>query len=83
MDLQIADNCWICEGWTQVTFEFHPKNEGIEHVYAHTPVHLHCELDEFKGDLMLPDPENPDRYVTTRMVPPGKEFGFFFSIAGK
>ena len=49
---QVADNCWICEGWTQVHFEFIP---GVSNDMApgethdpHVPIYLHMEQDDYK-----------------------------------
>ena len=49
------------------------------------PIYLHLDQDDFKRDLMLP--EDPDdaktKYRSTRMVAPGKEHTYFFSIEEK
>ena len=90
IELRVADNCWICEGWKQVTFEFtpgvsHEFPEGVQEHDPLAPIYLHLDQDDFKADLLLP--QNPDdpktRYISTRMVAPNRNHTYFFSIAGK
>lgn len=78
IDLKATDNCWICEGWQQVTFEFTPGvsnklPDGVESHDPFVPIYLHLDQDDFRRDLMLP--EDPDdaktKYRSTRMVAPG------------
>lgn len=91
LDMQVADNCWICEGWTEVRFEFRPGvsfkfPDGVTSHDVHVPIHLHLELDDYKADLMLPedpDEDPPTKYISHRRIPPGREQKFFFSIAGQ
>ena len=90
IELRVADNCWICEGWRQETFEFTPGvssdlPDGADEHDAFVPIYLHLDQDDFRADLMLP--QDPDaskvKYISTRMVAPGKSHRYFFSIAGK
>ena len=56
IQLQHNSNCWICEGWTQVKFRFEPgvSDDNPDHD-PFKPIKLHLEIDQFQGDLMLPD----------------------------
>ena len=84
LDLKVADNCWVCEGWVQQSFVFIPGvsndlPDGVKHD-PHVPIFLHLEQDNFERDLLLPDDlENPTKYVSTRMIAPGKGQKYFFS----
>ena len=44
----------------------------------YVPIYLHLSSDGFEKDLLLPDPEKPGIYFSTRMVPPGK-VSYYFS----
>jgi hypothetical protein len=47
-------------------------------------IYLHLEQDYYKPDLMLPDnPDNPTKWLSTRMLQPGKQNNYFFSISEK
>lgn len=39
-----GDNCWICEGWTEVIFEWSTKSGELNNVEN---LFLHLELDNF------------------------------------
>jgi hypothetical protein len=89
--MQIADNCWICEGWAEVKFEFKKLSNGkfpngeVDND-VHVPIYLHLELDNYKPDLMMPeDPESAHSEIWTsyRRIPPGRPFKYYFSINGK
>ena len=82
IELQANSNCWICEGWTQVKFRFEP---GVsDDTFNHDPfkaIKLHLEIDQYVGDLMLPDdPADPKGYICYRMLPPGTH-KYFYSVA--
>jgi hypothetical protein len=80
--LSACSNCWICEGWTEVKFEFTP---GISSNVPHDPdkpLYLQISSDDYEKDLMLPDPEKSGTYSSLRMVPPG-ETSFYFSFGEK
>lgn len=59
LGLQVGSNCWICEGWTQVTFKFEPgvSDDNPKHD-PFKAIKLHLEFDQYIGDLMLPEDEN-------------------------
>ena len=71
------ENCWVCEGWNEVTFEWKKGESGDS---ADDPLNLHLELDNWKPDLMenLPPPKQ-NTYQLTRMLPPGIT-KFFFTL---
>lgn len=64
-----VSNCWICERWSLVTFEWTGEKQD--------PVYLHLSFDDFDGDLLSP----PD-YKVSRMCPPG-HFQYFFTVNGR
>lgn len=51
--MKINSNCWICEGWTEVKFEY---RTGIDDdslfLEKDTKVFLHLECDNFEKDEM-------------------------------
>ncbi|OMJ80561.1 hypothetical protein SteCoe_19157 [Stentor coeruleus] len=62
-------NCWICEGWKEVTFIWKMKFANGD------PAFLHLECDNYQPELMIC--EN-DTFKLTRAVPQG-QIKFFFS----
>jgi Ran GTPase-activating protein (RanGAP) involved in mRNA processing and transport len=66
----IKSNCWVCEKWLQVTFQFKENVNG--------PVFIHLECDDFVPEMMI---GKEDFFETLRVVPPGK-IRFFFSSLG-
>jgi hypothetical protein len=78
-ELEVTNNCWICEGWTEHTFlftvgvSFQPSSKHDEF----KPINLHLELDEFEPDLMLPVSTGSDTYICHRMLPPGTHRYFY------
>jgi len=72
-----VDNCWICEGWNEVLFEW-PKEKNSKIV----TVYLHLEFEKYKPDLMSMEKGKTDRFYLYRMCPPGK-CRFFFTVEGK
>eukprot|EP00347_Sterkiella_histriomuscorum_P005610 403355936 len=78
LKLKACSNCWICEGWTEVKFEFKPGVSDDNPVHdKFQPIYLHLECDNFQSDLMLPDPDDPENYISIRWVPPGVQRYFF------
>ena len=76
--MKANSNCWICEGWTEVRFEYRPGVDDDEPDHDRfVPINLHLECDGFTPDLMLQDPVDPYVYVSTRMVPPGIQRYYF------
>lgn len=69
-----TSNCWVCEGWTEQTFEFKLGSSFPDIV---DPVHIHFEYNFFKPELMRC--KRGEVYSYTTMCPPGK-IKYFFSI---
>jgi hypothetical protein len=78
-ELEVTSNCWICEGWTEVQFEYTVgvSDNTKEKPDPFKPINLHLELDDFAPDLMLPESEGSSKYVCPRMLPPGTHRYFF------
>ena len=57
------------------------SDETIQHDPL-KPIKLHLEMDEYVGDLLLPETEDSNVYVCYRMLPPGNH-KYFFSVANK
>ncbi|CAI2363827.1 unnamed protein product [Moneuplotes crassus] len=83
LDLNLFTNCWVCEGWSPMTFRFRRDKSNLPHskFKSTDDVLIHLSIDEFYPDLMRKDPENPDEYFITRMVP-SKPIQFYFSVNG-
>jgi len=47
--LMACSNCWICEGWTQVTFRYSPETP-LDH---YDLVYCCINIDGFEPDLMI------------------------------
>lgn len=67
------DNCWICEGWSEIKFDLRCKALGAE-------INIHFDFDDFKPDKLRP--AIAGFYSIYRMVPPGNH-KYFFSINGE
>lgn len=70
--LKAASNCWICEGWTEIKFEFTPGVSSNIEIDETKPLMLHVDCDDYEPDLMLPDKNKPGSFSSLRVVPPGK-----------
>jgi hypothetical protein len=46
------------------------------------PIKLHLEMDQYVGDLLLPESDDSNVYVCYRMLPPGNH-KYFYSVANK
>lgn len=42
-------NCWVCEGWTENTFEF---SLGKSFTVIEDPVHIHFDYNAYRPELM-------------------------------
>lgn len=67
------DNCWICEGWTEGSFELRSPIFGGE-------VLIHFEFEKYKGDLVKQ--KMAGIYKTNRMIPPGVH-RYYYSFNGE
>ena len=72
-----VDNCWICEKWSENEFIWEPGVSGPE---KQTPVLLHLDIDNYKGDLM--EQQIDGTFKLHRMLPP-KQVKFFFTFGGE
>ena len=68
------NNCWICEGFREVQFEYIPE-EPIVDPNNHL-VKLHLNFDHYKPFDMIC---NGDKFQIVRMCPPG-EINYFFTV---
>jgi hypothetical protein len=68
------NNCWICEGFREIKFEYIPK-EPIEDPNNHL-VKLHLNFDDYKPFDMIC---NGSSFQIVRMCPPG-EIHYFFTV---
>ena len=68
------NNCWICEGYREIEFEYIPE-EPIGDPNSHL-VKLHLDFDGYKPFDMI---YNGNKYQIIRMCPPG-EVNFFFTV---
>ena len=66
------NNCWICEGFREIQFEFIPE-EPIVDPNNHL-VKLHLSFDNYKPFDMIC---NGDKFQIVRMCPPGEIYYFF------
>ena len=66
-----GSNCWICERWSEVEFEFGGAEE---------PVHLHLSFEKYEADLMKKCEDS--KFRLTRMCPPGR-FRYFYTCNGE
>lgn len=57
LDLKANSNCWICEGWTKVKFEWNLGISSNHHIDPEKGVYVHLSSDDYKGDLLLLDPD--------------------------
>jgi hypothetical protein len=62
-------NCWICEKWVEMVFEWKNGDSSQE------PKSIHLEIDNFSGTPMK---KKGDKMTVTRVVPVG-EVLFYFS----
>ena len=68
------NNCWICEGFREIQFEFIPE-EPIVDPNNHL-VKLHLNFDNYRPFDMIC---NGDKFQIVRMCPPG-EIHYFFTV---
>ena len=68
------NNCWICEGFREVQFEFIPE-EPIGDPNNHL-VKLHLDFDDYRPFDMI---FNGTKYQIIRMCPPG-DVHYFFTV---
>ena len=77
MKIRGRNNCWICEGFREIQFEFTPE-EPIPDPGNHL-VKIHLDFDGYKPFDMI---YNGTKYQIIRMCPPG-EVKYFFTFDTK
>ncbi|MCQ2820521.1 MAG: hypothetical protein MJ252_24925, partial [archaeon] len=75
--IRSKNNCWICEGWREIDFEYIPK-EPMEDIQDHL-VKLHLSCDGYKPFDML---YVKGRFHIVRACPPG-DIHYFFTVDTK
>ena len=68
-----CSNCWICERWAEVKFEYFPDEEGP----PEPPIYLHLECDHYNAFPMETEDEGKS-YFVWRMIPP-RPIKYFYS----
>lgn len=81
IELKVSSNCWICEGWNEVRFEWTPGVSSDEDISEEVPLFLHLSIDGFEPDLMFKDWSKPGVFYSTRVLPPGK-IEYYYSYDG-
>ncbi|KAM3145067.1 hypothetical protein pb186bvf_002742 [Paramecium bursaria] len=70
---QMKDICWICQGWVEIKFTYHPKRSGQLESF---PIFIHFQFEDFRPTLM----EQYDDYSEIhKMCPPNQQIRYFFS----
>lgn len=75
--LHAFSNCWICEGWSEVRFEWRISQKNQELKKNKVKIHLSC--DNYAPDKMRRDPNDKTLFSIMRMVPPG-DLKFYFTV---
>ena len=79
------NHCWICEGWNEVAFEYHPTQAQIEESNIKykkkkkkkVPCKVCLNFENYKGfDMNINRADNS--YICYRMCPPG-DVQFFYT----
>lgn len=66
--MSATDNCWICDGWTELQFFV----EGLGEC-----TFLHLDFEGYRPICM--DKQSDGKFALTKMCPPKKKIRFFFS----
>ena len=72
--IRCKNNCWICDGFREIEFEYVPK-DPIDDPNNHL-VKIHLNFDDYKPFDMI---YNDGKYHMARMCPPG-DIDYFFTI---
>ena len=75
--LRAKNNCWICEGWREVKFNYKPNNKQEENI-SDSMASLHLNFENYKSFNMKLIHNN---FLCHRMCPPGPLY-FFIAING-
>jgi NLR family CARD domain-containing protein 3 len=78
----LKENCWICEGWQELTIHYIPgkvlrsvNSVGKSGNITEGPIYCHFDYLDYKGLHMNKNEES--FFEITRMVPPGERKYFF------
>ena len=74
--LRSKNNCWICEGWREIKFNYKPNK--IPENFENSFVKLHLNFENYKSYELI---FNDDSYICYRMCPPGL-LNFFLTLNG-
>ncbi|CAD8150190.1 unnamed protein product [Paramecium pentaurelia] len=67
------DNCWLCEGWTEIRFQYVVGKSGTISDY---PIYLHLDFENYRPMIMEQDQQI---FFLLRMCPPNRKIRYFFS----
>ena len=70
------NNCWICDGFREIEFEFEFKDKNLIDNPNNHLVKIHLNFDDYKPFDMI---YNEGTYYMTRMCPPG-DINYFFTL---
>lgn len=70
--------CWVCEGWSEMKFEWKIGKSGP---HVKEPVYIHFDFDEYRPWLMDKDDVHGS-FLLWKMIPPGKTH-YFYSFGGE
>ena len=70
------NNCWICDGFREIEFEFKFKNQNVIDNPNNHIVKIHLNFDDYKPFDMI---YNEGVYHMARMCPPG-DINYFFTF---
>ncbi|KAL4486412.1 hypothetical protein ABPG72_007198 [Tetrahymena utriculariae] len=79
LPIRAGDNCWICEGWYEHTFEWTINSGDLENIET---IYLHLEIDGYTALRMNDESSNYGYFFLVRMVPPKCQIRYFFSLDG-
>ncbi|KAL4450444.1 hypothetical protein ABPG74_019342, partial [Tetrahymena malaccensis] len=79
LPIRAGDNCWICEGWYEHTFEWTVNSGDLENIET---IYLHLEIDGYTALRMNDESSNYGYFFLVRMVPPKCQIRYFFSLDG-
>ena len=72
--LRAKNNCWICEGWREIKFNYKP-NKG-EKNYENDFIKLYLNFENYKNTNLNELNYNDQTFICHRMCPPGPLFFF-------
>lgn len=81
-DLSVVDNCWICEGWEQHTFEYVSDLPEKQKVFLHVDFleYRPLRMREYKPEQIRTLHQFAHKYRALLMCPPKRCVFYFFSL---